>query len=135
MHDEYGWREQAALVAEVFDTPTPKERETATIFAGNYGEASALNFHGEAYGLPRATSGHMKHDLWGPDETREGPVLLVGASDGALAQICDAPEEVARIIHPVAMETEVPIHLCRAHAPLPEIWPQLRRYTHGAGSE
>jgi hypothetical protein len=135
MHDEYGWPEQAALVAEVFDTLTPEERETATIFAGNYGEASALNFHAPAYGMPRATSGHMTHYLWGPDENREGPVLLVGASDTALALICDAPEEVGRIVHPVAMETEVPIHLCRAHVPLREIWPALRRYTHGAGSQ
>jgi 4-amino-4-deoxy-L-arabinose transferase-like glycosyltransferase len=131
MHSEFGWPEQAELVAEVFETLTPEERETATIFAGKYNEASALNLHGKAYGLPRATSGHMTHYLWGPDEARPGPVVLVGASDKALATICDAPEEVARIRHQVAMEADVPIYVCREHAPLRDVWAQLKRYRHG----
>jgi hypothetical protein len=130
MHDEFGWPEQAEAVAEVFETLTPEERESATIFTGNDGEASALNLHGKAYGLPRATSGHMTHYLWGPDDARQGPVVLVGASPKELATICDSPEEVARIRHAVAMEADVPVHVCREHAALREVWPRLKRYVH-----
>ena len=131
MHNEFGWPEQAEVLADVFEQLAPEERESATIFTGEYGEASALNLHGKAYGLPRATSGHMTHYLWGPDETRPGPVVLVGAPAHALATICDRAEEVARIRHPVAREADVPIHICREHAPLHDVWPELKRYRHG----
>ena len=130
MHDELGWPEQSAVVARVFEELTPEERATATIFTANYGQASALNLHGGAYGLPRATSGYMTHYLWGPDESRTGPVVVVGGSKKMLATICDAPEEVARIRHEVAMESDVPIHVCREHASLKAVWPQLKRYLH-----
>ena len=133
MHDEFGWPEQVEAVAEVFATLSADERETATIFTHKYDQASAVNLHGEAYGLPRASSGHMTHYLWGPDEARAGPVVLVGASAKELATICDAPEEVARFVHPVALETDVPIHVCREHAALRTVWPELKRYVHGEG--
>lgn len=132
MHDEYGWPEQAEVVAAAFDSLTPQERETATIFTGNYGEASALNFHGPAHGLPRATSGHMTHYLWGPDASRPGPIVVVGPSERALSTICKAPQEVARIRHAVAMESNVPVYVCREHAALHAVWPKLKRYVHGA---
>lgn len=89
-----------------------------------------MNFYGKAYGLPRATSGYMTHYLWGPDESRPGPVVVVGGSAEQLATICVAPEEVGRIRHAVALETDVAIHVCREHALLGEVWPRLKRYVH-----
>jgi len=131
MHDELGWPEQAGVVARIFEEElTPEERQTATIFTANYGQASALNLHGPAYGLPRATSGHLTHYLWGPDDSRPGPVVVVGGSEEQLTAICDAPKEVGRIRHAVAMESDVPIHVCRDHAPLRDTWPELKRYVH-----
>jgi len=72
----------------------PRERETATILTANYGQASALNFHGPALGLPRATSGHMSHYLWGPDVSRSGPLIVVGLSYDTLASFCREPKLV-----------------------------------------
>ena len=80
MHNEFGWPEQAEVLADVFEQLTPEERERATIFTGRYGEASALNLHGKAYGLPRATSGHMTHYLWGPDDAR---MFVLAEADGS----------------------------------------------------
>jgi hypothetical protein len=131
MHDEFGWPEQVEAVAEVFATLSADERETATIFTHKYDQASAVNLYGEAHGLPRASSGHMTHYLWGPDEARPGPVVLVGASAKELATICVAPEEVARFVHPVALDTDVPIYVCREHAALPTVWPELKKYVNG----
>jgi len=131
MHDEVGWAEQAATLGRVFEGLTPEERETATIFTANYGQASALNLHGSAHGLPRATSGHMTHHLWGRDPSRPGPLVVVGASDDELATFCEAPVEVARITHPEALESNIPIHLCRDHVPLQSAWPALKHYHHG----
>lgn len=130
MHDELVWAEQVEVLASVFNELTPAEQKTATIFTANYGQASALNFHGGAHGLPRATSGYMTHYLWGPDDSRTGPVVVVGGSAKMLAKICHAPEEVARIRHDVAMESDVPIHVCREHASLEAVWPKLKRYRH-----
>lgn len=131
MHDEVGWAEQATAVARVFDRLTPEEQRTATIFTGNYGEASALNLHGPAHGLPRATSGHMTHHLWGPDRSRTGPLIMVGASDEELAALCGAPEEVARITNPEALESNIPIYLCQDHRDLETAWPNLAHFHHG----
>ena len=121
MHDEVGWAEQTAAVGQVFESLTPQEQQTATIFTGNYGEASALNLHGPAHGLPRATSGHMTHHLWGPDLSRPGPIVVVGLSDEELATLCETPEAVGRITHPEALESNIPIYLCRNHSPLKEV--------------
>lgn len=131
MHDQVGWAEQAATVGKVFESLTPEEQQTATIFTANYGEASALNLHGSAYGLPRATSGHMTHHLWGPDPSRPGPLVVVGISNEELATFCEAPDEVGRITHPEALESNIPIYLCRDHLPLQAVWPDLGRYHHG----
>ena len=131
MHDEFGWPEMVEGVAEAFESLEPAERETATIVTGDYGEASAINLHGKKYGLPRATSGYMTHYLWGPDDTRPGPVLLVNPSPEALDVICEAPVQVARIVHEVAMESSVAVYLCREHPPLRSVWPQLKLYVHG----
>lgn len=131
LHDELGWPEQASAVAQVFGRLAPEERETATILTANYGQASALNLHGPGYGLPRATSGHMTHYLWGPDLSRPGPLIVVGFSYEKLATFCNEPREIARIVHPEAMESNVPIYLCRDHKPLQSVWPELKRYYHG----
>ncbi len=131
LHDQFGWPEQSAAVARVFNGLTPKERETATILTENYGQASALNLHGPSLGLPRATSGHMTHHLWGPDASRPGPVIAVGVSHETLTTFCRAPKPVARITHPEAIESNVIVYLCRNHAPLQSVWPDLKRYYHG----
>ena len=131
MHDELGWAEQSAAVAEVFAGLSPDERETATIFTANYGQASALNLHGPVYGLPRATSGHMNHHLWGPDPSRPGPLVVVGLSSEDLAMLCERPREAGRITNPDAMESNIPIYVCREHVPLGIVWSKLARYHHG----
>ncbi|MDH3844042.1 MAG: glycosyltransferase family 39 protein, partial [Myxococcales bacterium] len=131
MHDEFGWAEQAAAVETVFAGLSPHERQTATIFTANYGQASALNLHGPAHGLPRATSGHMNHHLWGPDPSRPGPLIVVGLSSEDLAMLCEGPHEAGRIMNPDAMESNIPIYVCRDHVPLGTLWPKLARYHHG----
>ena len=132
MHDEVGWPAQSAAVAAVFASLPEDERRTAALFTSNYGEASALNLHGKAYGLPRATSGHMTHYLWGPDESRTSPLVVVGGSTEKLALLCHDPVEVSRIEHDLAMENDVPIYLCHEPRPLESIWPQLKRFVHGS---
>ncbi len=135
LHDQYGWREKTQTVAEAFESLSPRERETATILAGNYGQTSAINFFGPRLGLPRAVSGHMTYYLWGPDPQRQAPVIMLGVPPRAAALVCEHPREAGRADHPLAVpfERNLPVLVCDApRAALTTLWPQLKSYTHGS---
>jgi hypothetical protein len=60
IHDNFseqlGWHELVETVASVYESLPAEERAKATIFAGNYGEAGALNLYGPELGLPEVIS-------------------------------------------------------------------------------
>jgi hypothetical protein len=60
----FGWPEMVQQVARVYYALPPEDREKAALFAGNYGEAAAIDFFGPRYGLPKAISGHQTYFLW-----------------------------------------------------------------------
>jgi len=64
--DQFGWPEMAREVANVYNSLSPEDRAQTGIWAGNYGEAGAINQFGPQYGLPRAYSRHQNHWYWGP---------------------------------------------------------------------
>ena len=54
--DQFGWEKLVKKVADIYWALPPEERKQTAIFAGNYGEAGAINHFGPAYGLPEAAS-------------------------------------------------------------------------------
>src|SRR3984893_14884827 len=64
--DQFGWPEMAREVAAIYNSLPPEERAQTGIWAGNYGEAGAINLFGPQYGLPTAYSRHQNHWYWGP---------------------------------------------------------------------
>jgi hypothetical protein len=64
--DQFGWPEMVREVAGIYNSLPPGERSETGIWAGNYGEAGAINLFGPQYGLPRAWSRHQNHWYWGP---------------------------------------------------------------------
>jgi hypothetical protein len=64
--DQFGWPEMVSEVAAIYNALSPDERAKTGIWAGNYGEAGAINEFGPRYGLPRAWSRHQNHWFWGP---------------------------------------------------------------------
>ncbi len=64
--DQFGWPEMAQEVAGVYNSLSAEDRANTGIWAGNYGEAGAINMFGPPYGLPRAYSRHQNHWYWGP---------------------------------------------------------------------
>jgi hypothetical protein len=64
--DQFGWPELVRDVATVYNSLPPEERAQTGIWAGNYGEAGAINEFAPLYGLPRAWSRHQNHWYWGP---------------------------------------------------------------------
>ena len=54
--EEIGWPELVETIAKVRDSLPPEDRAQLGIFAGNYGEAGALNLYGPQYHLPPVIS-------------------------------------------------------------------------------
>ena len=132
LHDMYGWKEQSEVVATVLHTLPPEQQARTAILVGNYGQASAINFYGPALGLPRAYTGNMSHALWGPPAEADW-LIMYGLSPATRGRVCLDESERGEIDHPLAnsWERHLSVTLCRPAAPLAEIWPSLRRYSHG----
>jgi hypothetical protein len=75
--EEIGWPKLVALVAREYDALPGPQRRQATILAGNYGEAGALDRYGPGLGLPRAYSGNNNFWLWGPPPAADTTAIAV----------------------------------------------------------
>jgi len=129
--DMHGWRELAEAVAQVHRALPPAERERACVYAGNYGEAGAIDFFAPELGLPPAISGHNSYWLWGPGECTGAVLLLLGepreehADDFASVELGG----VHRCADCMPYEAELPIWIGRGlRAPLGAAWSAVRHY-------
>ncbi len=129
--DQFGWPEQAALVASVYRTLPADDRAHIAILAGNYGEASAIDYFGPSYGLPRAISPHNAYYLWGTQGETGEVAIAVGMDLDVLNSLYSSVQQVAVIRNDNAMPSEnnVPVYVCRGlREPLAEAWPRLKSY-------
>jgi hypothetical protein len=113
--DMFGWQEQAAGVASVYKRLPAAERESAAVFAYNYGEAGAIDYFGGRYGLPKAISGHNQYGLWGPGNYSGEVVVAIGFTESRLRQFFSEVTPVANISPRYAMpeETNLTVFVCR----------------------
>ncbi len=126
--DQLGWQEMVEKVADVYNSLPPEDRAKAGIFAGNYGEAGAIDFYGGKYNLPKAISPHQSYFLWGPGEYTGEILIILGASKEKAEKSCNSVEEKAEVNAPYAESYEkYYILVCRStKKPLPEIWQSLK---------
>ena len=78
--DQFGWRERVASVAAL-----AKGAAAEAVYAGNYGEAAAIDLFGPRLGLPQAVSGHNAYALWGVRGEPQS-VLALGGERGGYVQ-------------------------------------------------
>jgi hypothetical protein len=129
--DQFGWPELVAEVARIYDALPAAERAEACVFAGNYGEAGAINLFGPRYGLPRAISAHQNHFFWGPPTDCPGRVMIVLQSDREdLERLFASVAEAGHHFHPWGMaEENGPIWVARGlKVPLVDLWPTLKHW-------
>ncbi|HUR97451.1 MAG TPA: glycosyltransferase family 39 protein [Pyrinomonadaceae bacterium] len=128
--DRFGWEGMVEKVAAVYHSLPPHERKKAAIYAGNYGEAGAIDRFGPAYGLPKAISGHQSYFMWGPREYDGSVILLLGSKREEAERNCSSVEVSDLVEHPYAMaEERFSILVCRGlKTPLPELWPKLKHW-------
>jgi hypothetical protein len=130
--DMHGWPEMAAAIAKVYNSIPEPERAQCAIYAGNYGEAGAVDYFGPQYGLPPAISGHQNYWYWGP-RNYTGECLVVIAGRGTrdiLSPNYTSVQEAGETYAPYAIpfENHRTIYIYRGHkgASLQELWPQLK---------
>jgi len=128
--DQFGWEEMTAKVAEVYHSLPPEEREKVAIFANNYGEAGAIDFFGEKYGLPKAISNHQSYYFWGPGNYDGSVVIILGDEKEDAEEFFQSVEEKTRVGEPLAMREEnFNILVGRGlKQPFPEIWKKIKNW-------
>ena len=131
--EEIGWPSQVALVARAYDALPASERAAATILAGNYGEAGAVDRYGAALGLPPARSGDNNYWLWGPPPARDTVAVAVNV-DPALLRRWFSSVRVAAVYRNglgVSDDEEGAVIYVAAglRAPWTTAWPSFRDYS------
>jgi hypothetical protein len=122
-----GWPELVRTVARVYDSLPARERRTAVVFAGNYGEAGAVDRFGPDDGLPRAYSAQNAYARFGIPPGWAGPVIVLGYSDPSVDFW--ACRRAATIDNGVGLDNEEQggaVFVCaRPRRPWAEAWPEL----------
>jgi len=129
--DRFGWEEMAATVADVYRGLPPEEQAQACIFAGNYGEAGALEFYGPRYGLPPVISGHNSYHLWGTEECSGETMIVIGGSISSVGVVFEEVWQANQTHCDYCMfyEYSLPVYVARGlKVPLEKIWPSVKTF-------
>jgi hypothetical protein len=86
----------------------------ACIFTSNYGEASAINFRGASYDLPKAISGHNNYYIWGPSSCNGQVILTIGLSllDDLKSYHNVTQVGIVTCVYCMNDENNLPVYLC-----------------------
>jgi 4-amino-4-deoxy-L-arabinose transferase-like glycosyltransferase len=131
---EIGYREMVATVAKVRDTLPVKQRARLGIFAGDVGEAGAINLYGPAYGLPQAISWMNSYWLRGYGDPPPETLIVVGMHRDLLDQNFESCELVNHLTNPWgitnnAIDGYADVFLCRhLRQPWPDFWRHFQSY-------
>ncbi|MFA6242243.1 MAG: glycosyltransferase family 39 protein [Candidatus Hydrogenedentales bacterium] len=129
--DRFGWPEMVEFVARAYNDLPEADRTKCAIYVDNYGEASAINFFGPQYGLPRAICGHNNYYLWGPGDYTGEVVLVYNGEESELDELFAEVRQVGIFTHPYAMQYQNNklLFLCRGiKIPLREAWPSTKKF-------
>ncbi len=111
--DQFGWRELVQQVAEIYNSLPPEERAQTGIWAGNYGEAGAINLFGPQYGLPAAYSRHQNLWYWGPPPQVYKDLIVIQWSLDDVKDSCTSYQAFPHYDRWGMAEENRPIYLCR----------------------
>jgi hypothetical protein len=111
--DQFGWPEMASEVATIYNSLSPDERAQTGIWAGNYGEAGAINQFGPQYGLPRAYSRHQNHWYWGPPPQVYQNLIVIQWDLNDVRDNCTSFQAFDHQQRFGMDEENTPIYLCR----------------------
>ncbi len=129
--DTVGWQQLTSAVAAQDAALTRAGNPPTSIFAGNYGEAAALDVLGSGYRLPPVLSGHNAFWMWGPGRASDRVVLAVDAL-GSLRPYFASCRALTTYHAPYQIQNgwmDLRIGVCtRPVAGWRTLWPHLRHY-------
>ncbi|HEU0245633.1 MAG TPA: glycosyltransferase family 39 protein [Gaiellaceae bacterium] len=122
-----GWPQLVAAVGRVHAELPARERGTAVVLAGNYGEAGAVDRYGPALGLPPVYSGHNAYARFGMPEGSAGPVIVLGYGDPSIDFVdCRPAATVDNGVGLANQEQGGSIFVCRGpRGSWRDAWPSL----------
>lgn len=132
--EQFGWEELASDVASIRDSLPESERAQFGVYAGNYGEAGALEFYGRAYGLPKIMCGTNSFYDRGYDESEPQVVVVAGVPRERLVEMFESVEVAARARNALGVQNEETrffpeIYLCKNPTfRWSEFWKTNRRF-------
>lgn len=116
--EQFGWEELASDVAAIRDSLPESERARFGVYAGNYGEAGALEFFGRTHGLPKIMCGTNSFYDRGYDESEPRVVVVAGVPRERLVEMFESVEVAARARNALGVQNEETrffpeIYLCK----------------------
>jgi hypothetical protein len=111
--DQFGWPEMVHEIAGIYDSLPREDRAQTGIWAGNYGEAGAVNLFGPHYGLPTAYSRHQNHWYWGPPPQVYQNLIVIQWSLDDVRDNCTSFQAFPHYQRFGMGEENTPIYLCR----------------------
>jgi hypothetical protein len=111
--DQFGWPELVHEVADIYNTLPPGQRAVTGIWAGNYGEAGAIDLFGPRYGLPNAWSRHQNYWFWGPPPQVFQNLIVIEWSLDDVRDSCTSYQAFPHFQKWGMAEENTPIYLCR----------------------
>jgi 4-amino-4-deoxy-L-arabinose transferase-like glycosyltransferase len=101
-----GWQDLTATVARAYQSIPEVEQPRTAIYAGNYGEAGALDLYGKQYGLPGVISG--SNSLWyrGYGDTDPKTVITVGVEYSDAAMVFRSCKVVDKVTNSYGIKNE-----------------------------
>ncbi|MBI3166627.1 MAG: glycosyltransferase family 39 protein [Chloroflexi bacterium] len=137
VHDDFteqiGWRDLTEQVAEVYHTLPSDEQARAAVFAGNYGEAGAVELYGTEYGLTQILSPVDSFWMKGAPSEKIDVLIVVGYSKDIVLSYfnsCELAGAVSNSYGVMNDEAELrDIFLCKGlRQPWAEMWDGMRRF-------
>jgi len=129
--DMFGWEEMVAEIARVYWSLPPEDQARCAIVMNNYGEAGAVDYHGEKYGLPKAICGHNNYWLWGARGADGSVVIRIGGRIEAMRESYEEVVQAGLFHHAYVMpyENDQPIWIARKRlTPLLADWREFKHY-------
>jgi len=111
--DMVGWKELADIVIQTYQSLPDSEQANCVIYGENYGEAGAIKFHGEKYGLPEPVSFSGSFLFWAPDRCNKQILIYVNDETDDVEYYFTTVKKVGEITNPYARESGMPVWLCR----------------------
>lgn len=129
LSDTMGWREMTRDVARVWSALP--DRGSVAVMADNYGEASALEYYGSGYGVPKPICADNQFWLDGFGSWDGRSVLYLGVPSPALLGAFSSVRRVGQVDAPWAVpaEAHAGIWLLTGGRLAPEVlWDRLKRF-------